>query len=237
MITWLLVHSPLLGPRSWAPVAVELTALGDVAKVPDLRPALGTGPPFAAEQARLAAAAAAPGPLVLVAHSGAGPLLPAVAAALADRAIPVAAGVFVDAGLPQPGRTRRSTLPTGLAAHLDALAVDTWLPPWPRWWEPEDLAGLLPDPDARTALSVNCPPLPVALFDEQLPPGPDLAGGYLRLSAAYDDEARAAAERGWPVSQLDADHLAPLTRPREVARALRALAVRIGEPIRIVDDQ
>jgi pimeloyl-ACP methyl ester carboxylesterase len=42
-------------------------------------------------------------PVVLVGHSGAGPLLPAIAGGLRQR---VAGYVFVDAGLPADGRSR-----------------------------------------------------------------------------------------------------------------------------------
>lgn len=42
----LLVHIPLLTPASWGEVPARLAELGYTVAVPDLRPALDTGPPF-----------------------------------------------------------------------------------------------------------------------------------------------------------------------------------------------
>ncbi|MGH3924022.1 MAG: hypothetical protein ACRDTT_14325, partial [Pseudonocardiaceae bacterium] len=50
---------------------------------------------------------------VLVGHSGAGPLLPAIAAAT-----PTVGVIYVDAGLPQPGASWFDTAPPPLVAHL-----------------------------------------------------------------------------------------------------------------------
>lgn len=218
--TWLLVHSPLLGPFSWTGVAKELRERGVTVLVPDLRSALKGGGAYAERQAELAAASAPESPVLLVGHSGAGPLLPAVAAALAERGARLTAAVFVDAGLPHPGRSRRSTLPEALAAHLDGLTIDGWLPPWPQWWAPEELAQLLPDPTSRVALVDDCHPLPIGLFEEPLPDGPVLTGGYVRLSETYADAADQAEQLGWPVIRLDVDHLALLTRPAELTERL-----------------
>ncbi len=223
MITWLLVHSPLLGPGSWKAVAAQLTAAGERVRVPDLRDALAAGQDLVERQVALAAADPLGGPVILAGHSGAGPLLPAVAAALAEQGSEVIATVFVDAGMPHPGNPRRATLPPALVGHLESLTADGWVPPWPRWWAPEELAELLPDPDLRAELESDCPRLPAALFDEVLPSGPDVVGGYVQLSDAYADAAAAAAELGWAVARLEADHLAPLTRPRDVALTMRSV--------------
>jgi hypothetical protein len=224
MAGWLLVHSPLLGPASWAPVASELWDAGETVLVPDLRPALTEDGDFSVRQAELAAAVAN-GPVIAVGHSGGGPLLPAVATALAGRGVVVERCVFVDAGLPHPGRYRRSTLRDELAAQLDDLVADGWLPPWPSWWPPDALAELMPDAALRTALEADCPRLPMALFDEPLPIDAGLPpSGYLQLSEAYAAPAEDAAADGWPVVRLAADHLAILTRPDEVAAAMRAVA-------------
>jgi hypothetical protein len=223
--SWLLVHSPLLGPGSWQAVAEELIARGDVVHVPDLRPALRDKPPYTARQTTLATAAVPSGPVVLAGHSGAGPLLPTVAAALAERGIHTRTALFVDAGLPHPGRSRRSTLPPELAAQLDAMSVDGVLPPWPQWWSPATIAELVPDPDVRARLADDCPPLPADLFDEPLPDTElDVPGGYVQLSPAYADAASAAEQLGWPVMRIDADHLWLLSRPAEVARLLTETA-------------
>jgi hypothetical protein len=218
----LLVHSPLLGPGSWAAVAADLQGAGDTVVVPDLRPALTGGPGYAERQAALAAEAALAEPVVVAGHSGAGPLLPSVVAALAERGAPVERCVFVDAGLPHPGRSRHSTLPPTLASHLDALSEDGVVPPWPQWWSAEELAEVLPDAEVRAALDADCPAMPVELFTEPLPPHDALPPtGYVQLSDGYADPAAAAEADGWPVIRLALDHLALLTRPDEVGSGLR----------------
>jgi thioesterase domain-containing protein len=225
MTGWLLVHSPLLGPGSWAPVAAELRDAGDTVVVPDLRPALSDSSGYAQRQAALAAEAAPAGPFVLAGHSGAGPLLPSVVAALAERGVDAGRCILVDAGLPHPERSRRSTLPAELADHLDALTEDGMLPPWPRWWSADELAAVLPDPAARATLEADSPPLPAQLFAEPLPPHDALpTAGYLQLSDTYAEGAASAAADGWPVRKLAADHLALLTSPSKVARAMRDVA-------------
>jgi hypothetical protein len=227
--SWLLVHSPLLGPASWAPVAARLGADGDGVIAPDLRPSLSAGTGYARRQASIAAESVAEGPVVLAAHSGAGPLLPVVVSALQDRGVSVSGAVLVDAGLPHPGRSRRSSLPTELAAHLDTLAVDGWLPPWPKWWPPDALAALVPDSEQRTQLANDCPPLPAALFDEPMPHGAELPGAaYVLLSDAYTEQAAVADLQGWPVVRLAADHLALMTRPDDVIQAIRDAVSTFG---------
>lgn len=44
--------------------------------------------------------------------------------------------------------------------------------------------------------------------------------GYVALSVAYPESVRAAERAGVPLVQLCVDHLAPMTRPHEVAEAL-----------------
>ncbi|HUS13888.1 MAG TPA: alpha/beta hydrolase, partial [Chloroflexia bacterium] len=109
---FVLIHSPLVGPFTWVPLAAELERRGASAVVPSLQAATRGGPPYwaghvAAVQA--AAAGAVGRPLVLVGHSGAGWLLPAAGQALAGR---VAAYVFVDADLPRDGHSRLESFPS-----------------------------------------------------------------------------------------------------------------------------
>jgi hypothetical protein len=43
---------------------------------------------------------------------------------------------------------------------------------------------------------------------------------YVQLSVAYAAVADQAQAAGWPVARYSMDHLAPLSRPREVAGAI-----------------
>ena len=225
MRTWLLVHSPLLGPLTWGGVADALRARGDIVFVPDLRPALALGPPFARAQTELITAGVDGEDIIVVAHSGAGALVPLVIDTLLARSsgssTPMV--VFVDAGLPQPGRTRLQTLPLGAAAHLRSIADGGFLPPWPRWWPEEELSQLVPDDSLRGELVADSPSLPFALFEEVIPGDdlrPDVPASYLRLSDAYEEDANRAEGRGWDVRRHRSNHLAPLTSPDVIARLL-----------------
>ena len=93
MSSWLLVHPPLLGPAVLQPLAAELRQRGSGVAVPDLRVAVGRAPGW---PQRWVPAAAAAGPAeVVVGFSGAGIVLPAVAAAVDVRRV-----VRLDAVLP-----------------------------------------------------------------------------------------------------------------------------------------
>ena len=150
MATWLLVHSPLVGPDTWSRVAAELRRRGEEAVTPDLRPTLAAEGCHAVLQAELVAGTVKGGAVVLVAHSAAGPLLPLMAQRLNWQGVTVTASVFVDAGLPHPGRTAMDVLPPPAVEQLRLLTVDRWLPPWTSWWSPEQLQAMLPDPQCAS---------------------------------------------------------------------------------------
>jgi hypothetical protein len=225
-----LLHSPLLGPSSWRAAAAELESLGFAVEIAGWPRLSGVAhafyPTLAAELAR---EIAAPGrePLTLVAHSGAGPLAPALIEALSVR---VAGVVFVDALLPHPGRSWFDTAPAQMRDQLRAGAQMGQLPPWDDWWPPGALERLVPDEAARTALIGELEPLPLAFFEERAPAIELQApAAYLQLSASYADEARLAGRQGWPVVRLPLNHLALVTQPRAVAGAVASLAGRLAE--------
>lgn len=222
MRTVALVHSPFLGPGSLLPLADELTARGHHVVVPDLRAGLraarchdGVADRFA-EQTPDA-------PLLIAGHSGAGPLLPHLAARRPGSRL-----LYVDAGLPTPGRSWRDTVPTGIHDTLADRATDDGtellLQPWHTWFDPSPL-----DSDAlRRAVLPDEPRVPVRFLHEPRPHADEPPGAYLRLSAPYDASAEEAATRGLPVRRLDADHLAPTRSPERVASAVETLARELG---------
>jgi pimeloyl-ACP methyl ester carboxylesterase len=218
------VHSPLVGPLTWQAVADRFASDGLRTAVPDLTGAMAGPAPYQPGLAQAVAGAVDPlgVPAVLIGHSGAGPLLPGIAAALA---VPVRALVYVDAGLPYPGQTWFERAPGELVAHLRGLASgDGWLPPWHEWFPPGSLAELLPDPELRARFTEDLSRLPAAYFEERMPAadwsGP---GAYLLLSEAYRDDADQAAARGMPVAERPTHHLAMLTSPDLVASGMRDL--------------
>lgn len=220
-VTAVLVHSPFLGPASLRALADALASLGHPAVLLDLRPSV-VAPPV--HQVLLGAFADAmseeplDGPVVLIGHSGAGPLLPAFADSLEDE---VAGLVFVDAGLPTPGRSWRDTVPTSLYAELRAMSREGQLPRWHRWFTPDPLEFLVTDPALRAEIADEAPEVPIAFLKEERPEvewtGP---AGFVLLSEPYEADAAEAEARGWPIRRLATHHLAPATNPAPVARAI-----------------
>ena len=130
MATFVLVHSPAVGPATWQPVADRLRLTGHEVVVPSLLAIANGEPPYwpgvAATVVAALAGADERGPLVLVAHSNAGAFLPVIAASVmqpveccifADALLPAAAGSTPLAGeqflpfLGRPGRARRAAPP------------------------------------------------------------------------------------------------------------------------------
>lgn len=160
---------------------------------------------------------------ILVAHSGAGPLLPEIVARLHG-----AVGcVFVDALLYEDGACRLDLLARedpelahAMRAHLSAGGQ------YPEWTD-EDLAGLVPDPRDRAELLRELTPRGFDFFMEPIP-APDLPPGthcaYLQLTATYGTWADLAQALGWRVDRLDVGHFHPLVAPDEIAAHLMELA-------------
>jgi pimeloyl-ACP methyl ester carboxylesterase len=225
-----LVHSPLTGSGVWNLVAAELGRAGYEPDVPDLTPTVEAGPPYCARLARTIARRACGRATILIGHSRAGPLLAAAAAMAGEAAVGC---VFVDARLPAPGHAWIDTVPPGFAARLRALAdPQGWLPPWPRWWDEEEMVRILTDPAVRQDFTASCPRLPLAMLEEIYPPAPgwrDRPAAYLQLSEPYERQAATARELGWPVATAPSHHLALLTDPEQVAGALHDLISQLPD--------
>lgn len=231
MATVALVHSPLVGPSTWAGVADVLTSLGQQVVVPDLRHAAETEGTIDA----VVAAAIEQFPitnLILVGHSGSGVLLPHIGE---EARVPVAGFVFVDAHLP-PTQGAQPIADEDFREFLDVLASDGRLPPWSTWWGPETMTGLVPDQLLRNQVCAEMPSVPLAYFDEQVMGAStwsEYPCGYVRLSSLYEDQARRADERGWPIERFSAGHLHMVVDPRAVAEAiLNVLTAADGQEMR-----
>jgi hypothetical protein len=225
MPAFALIHSPLVGPATWGPVADELRRRGAEVVVPDLDGAPDVDEPFWRQHAG-AAAAALPTDRrpVLVGHSGAGVLLPAIRQ---QSGRPVAAYLFVDAGLPEGG----PRLGGGeWAERLRALyAAGGRFPDW----TDADLEPVVPDPAARRQLLADLRPPPLAFWEEAIPvppDWPDAACAYLRFppNPAYDAAAERARQLGWPYAEIAGGHFHMVVDPPAVAAALLDLARRMN---------
>jgi alpha/beta hydrolase family protein len=220
--TLLMVHSPVVGPSTWTVTANVLRKNGFRCEMPDLRSAATGHPPYYPNLAAAAAKAVddVGGSVVLVGHSGAGALLPAIADILGARSRDA---VFVDALLPHPGRSWFDTKPPALREQLLGMATGGVLPPWHEWFPPGVIDEMVPDPAQRRAFQAEIPRLAPAYFDEPAPvTGGDgsLRCALLRFSAAYDDAADEAELRGWWVARKDWDHLRMITAPDAVAEVI-----------------
>lgn len=232
--TLLFVHSPVVGPATWSATADVLRGKGFRCHVPDMTGVFRAGrPPYYPKFAAVAADTlhgSGADPIVLVGHSAAGPLLPAIADVLSGR---VRAAVFADAMLPHPGHSWFDAAPPPLREQLRGMAHGGRLPPWHEWFPPGALDELLPDPTLRRTVTAEIPRLPLAYFEEPAPVTRNwdtLRCAYLRFGAAYYHAADNAERLGWWVARRDWDHLRMLTAPDAVADLIASAvsALRAG---------
>ncbi|WP_285747177.1 hypothetical protein [Lentzea sp. NBRC 105346] len=221
MSTVVLLHSPFLGPASLRPLADALAARGWPVLLMDLQMTVNEPP---VHQRLIGAFADAledsmvTDDIVLVGHSGAGPLLPGFADALES---PVSGIVYLDSDLPTPGRAWRDTVDPSLVSEIKSRVRAGKLPRWDLWFSPDPLSSLVFDAVLREEIRDEIPEVSWEFLKEQRPAvawlGPS---GYVQLSDAYSVAADEAEQRGWPVKRMSSHHLAAATDPVTVADAL-----------------
>lgn len=225
-----LIHSPLVGPYTWALVAGELERRSYPVARPALRANETAEGPYWQRHADAAASQideALPdaATVILVAHSGAGSLLPHIGKAL-NRG--VRGYIFADALLPHPGESRLATFGSPEAAfEFRSRAVDGYLPAWTA----EELKEVIPTEHKRQRLASELRPLPLAVYEEPIPDvsgWPDAPCGYLQLSDTYRVLADEAGRRGWVVRALDGQHFHMLVDPLAVTRQLLEIVSLLG---------
>jgi hypothetical protein len=219
-VTYVLIHSPLVGPYTWEAVAREMKQRGLNVITPALFDQSDTGLPTWKQHAECVAQSLAPIPrthsLVLVGHSGAGPILPVIRHALDH---PVSAYVFIDAGLPSNKWTRldlmKSEDPEWAREFEQALLHGQRYPTWGE----ADLREVIPDENARRKLAVEINPRALPFFTETIPVfdgWPDAPCAYIKFSAPYERVAQRAHQAGWLVREVSADHFHMLVNPAAV---------------------
>jgi pimeloyl-ACP methyl ester carboxylesterase len=225
--TLALVHSPLVGPATWAALAAELRSRRFDVVVPDLGEAEARPHwRWHAERAALAMRQlSTDDDVVLVGHSAAGALLPAIRMASGRR---VSAYVFVDAALPDGRMPRRGAGP--FAQRLLTLYAEGRR--FPEWTD-ADLADVVPDRDRRGALLGELRPPPEDFWSEVVPVfagWPDAPCGYLAFvpNHSYDAARAEARARGWPYREMQAAHFHMLVDAVAVADALLELVREMG---------
>jgi hypothetical protein len=221
---FVLVHSPSVGPASWAPVAERLPG----AVVPSLLDVADAPAPFwprVVEVVREAISALPDGkPVILVAHSNAGLFVPLIVEASTR---PVAGCVFVDAPLPARSEATPVASPELIEFLKTKVGDDGRLPPWTSWWDESDVAPMFPDHKTREIVEAEQPRLPLDYYRQMIPVPPPWDRrpcAYLLFGPPYDQAADDARGRGWAVTEMPGEHLHEIVDPDAVASFLRTMA-------------
>jgi hypothetical protein len=219
-ITYVLIHSPLVGMLTWTLVAEEMRQRGLQVILPALLDVPDARQPFWKQHAESVAEALTAIPtdvsVTLIGHSGAGPLLPVIRRSIPN---PVHAYVFVDAGLPRDNATRLDLMK---AEDADwAAEFQNYLEGGGRFpnWNSEDLREILPDENLRNQLVAELHPRGLDFFSEPIPvfeSWPDAPCAYISFSAPYQQARLEAQRMGWYTEELDAGHFHMLVDPPAV---------------------
>jgi len=221
---YVLIHSPLVGKLTWRLVADQMRQNGLNVIVPILVDLPDSEEPLWKQHAESVSQTLAHIPkdnaFTLVAHSGAGPLLPAIRQNLPN---PVSAYVFVDAGIPRDGSTRldlmKSEDPEWAKQFQAELERGERFPNW----SPEDLRDVIPDESLRKQMVAEIRPRRLSFFMEPIPVfsgWPDAPCVYIRFSAPYEKPAAQARQAGWPTYELEAGHFHMLVDPATVTEMI-----------------
>ena len=218
---YVLINSPLVGGLTWSLVADEMRQQGQKAVLPTLKDIPHSVEPFWKQHADSVAQALSYIPknesLILVAHSGAGPLLPVIRQGTTN---PIHAYVFVDAGIPRAGATR-----------LDMMKLED--PEWSKQfegslqrgerfptWSSEDLREIIPEEKLRKQLVAEIHSRGLDFFMELIPVfdrWPDAPCIYVLFSQPYARTEIQARQYGWKTYKLEAGHFHMLVDPKAVA--------------------
>jgi hypothetical protein len=207
---YVLIHSPLVGPLTWKLVAEEMRRRGLEVIIPILKDSPDSEEPYWKQHAESVSQALAQvpqdTPLTLVAHSGTGPLLPAIRESLAN---PVHAYVFVDAGIPGDGATRLELMKSEdsewAKQFQEYLESGGAFPDWSF----DDLQEVIPDEELRTKMIAEIHPRRLEFFTEPIPVfagWPDAPCVYILFSEPYKSAVVQARASGWPTYKIEAGH-------------------------------
>jgi pimeloyl-ACP methyl ester carboxylesterase len=217
-----LIHSPLVGPSTWSRVADELRIRDIRVIAPSLaEPEQGYLPTqFAALMAEQLAVISPEESIILIGHSGAGPLLPLIRQKTKHT---VDCYVFVDAGIPKNGASYldllASEMPEQVESFRQLLDAGGLYPTW----DDEMLHPLIPDRELRHQVLNELHPRSKRYFEDPLPVfsgWPDAPCYYLQLSSAYDVPAAQARQAGWAGTEIKGGHFHMLVEPAVVTAAI-----------------
>jgi len=217
---YVLIHSPLVGGLTWTLVADQMRERGLDVVIPVLNDSPDSGEPYWKQHTQSVSKALANIPkdssVIFVAHSGSGPLLPAIRQALPNL---VHAYVFVDAGIPHNGATRLDLMssedPEWTRQFQDGLEQGEHFPTW----SSDDLREIIPNQKLREGMVAELHPRRLDFFTEPIPVfdgWPDAPCIYIQFSAPYERPAAQARDTGWSTYKLDVGHFHMLVDPEAV---------------------
>jgi hypothetical protein len=217
---FVLIHSPLVGWLTWRLIADEMRKRGIEALLPDLEDSSDSKKPFWKQHAESVSQGLAHLPsgtsLTLVAHSGAGPLLPAIRQLLVN---PIRAYIFVDAGIPRNGLSRLDLMKSEDPAWADDFQKELERGERFPVWSFDELQEVIPDETVRRQMVSELRPRGIDFFTEPIPVfegWPDAPCAYIQLSATYKQPAALARREGWQTYRLEAGHFHMLVDPNAV---------------------
>jgi hypothetical protein len=221
---YVLIHSPLVGPLTWQLVAHEMESRGFEAITPTLTDDPNSALPFWQQQAESFAKRLeridTNQAVVLVAHSGAGPLLPILRQSIEQ---PVISYVFVDAGVPLNGSSRLDLIRQGDQQWADqfhqALLRGESFPTW----DEDDLREEIPDAALRRRMVSEIHPRSLDFYTEPIPVftgWPDAPCAYIQFTSSYDWDCSRAEQAGWRVRKLHVGHFHMLVDPKAVTNMI-----------------
>jgi len=207
---YILIHSPLVGPLTWKLVADQMRQRDMEVIVPTLVDSPDSEEPYWKQQAESVSQALSQIPkdtfVTLVAHSGAGPLLPVIRQSLEN---PVNAYVFVDAGIPRNDATRLDLMKSEDSDWANQF--QEYLESGGRFpnWSADDLEEIIPDESVRAQMVAEIHSRALDFFTEPIPVfegWPDAPCVYILFSEPYKRAAVQARESGWQTYELGAGH-------------------------------
>jgi hypothetical protein len=217
---YVLIHSPLVGTFTWSLVAEEMQRRSLNGITPLLHDSPNSEEAYWKQHAESFASAFAniqtDVPVTLIAHSGAGPLLPVLRESIPN---PVRAYVFVDAGIPHGYATR---LEMTKSEDSDwAEQFQKYLEEGGRFpnWSSDDLSEIIPDKTIREQLVADLRPRGLDFFTEPIPVfdgWPDAPCVYILFSPPYQRAEAEARQMGWQTYELEAGHFHMLVDAKAV---------------------
>ncbi|HET9906234.1 MAG TPA: hypothetical protein VFQ23_06325 [Anaerolineales bacterium] len=223
-VAYALIHSPLVGPFTWQSVHQLMSSRGLTAIIPNLRDDFASTLPYWQQHADSVAHELSRIPktvsIALIAHSGAGPLLPAIRQRLSHS---ICAYIFVDAGIPRDALSRLDLMRLENPQRVEEFHKSLLLgEKYPRWNE-VDLQSIIPERETRQTLVADLRPRSLSYFSEPIPVydgWPDAPCLYIKFSEAYNSYAEHAKQADWDVYELKAGHFHMLVEPLEVTDLL-----------------